>query len=170
MNRDDDRYAFPEGAGSPSPIAAPSDSVLPALGAGLVAAIVGGVVWGLIVKFSDYEVGIVAWGIGLIAGTAVVFATRGAKGSRLQVIAVVSALVGILLGKYLSYAFVIQEQADDAGVSLGLFSSDMFRFFREDLDSVFGLFDLLWVGLAVVTAWRVPQVDAAEPAAPASTE
>ena len=149
---------------------APSDSLLPALGAGLVAAIVGGVIWGLIVKFSDYEVGIIAWGIGLVAGTAVVFATRGGKGRRLQVIAVVSALVGILLGKYLSYAFVIQEQADDAGVSLGLFSSDMFRFFREDLDNVFGLFDLLWVGLAVVTAWRVPQVEVSEPAAPASIE
>jgi hypothetical protein len=148
----------------------PSDSLLPALGAGLLAAIAGGVVWALIVKISDFEVGIVAWGIGLVAGTAVVFATRGAKGPRLQVIAVISALVGILLGKYLSYAFLIQEQADDAGVSLGLFSSDMFRFFREDLDNVFGLFDLLWVGLAVVTAWRVPQVETSEPAAPASTE
>ena len=76
----------------------------------------GGVVWGLIVKFSDYEVGIVAWGIGFIAGTAVVFATRGGKGPHLQVIAVVSALLGILLGKYLSYAFVVQDQAEDAGV------------------------------------------------------
>ena len=170
MDREEDRDTFPEGAGSPSPITAPSDSVLLAFSAGLLAAIVGGVAWGLIVKFSDYEVGIVAWGIGLVAGTAVVFATRGAKGTHLQLIAIVSALVGILLGKYLSYAFVVQEQADDAGVSLGLFSSDMFRFFREDLDNVFGLFDLLWVGLAVVTAWRVPQVDAAEPAVPASTE
>ena len=170
MGPNDDRYVFPEGGGSPSPVTAPADSLLPALGAGLFAAIVGGVVWGLIVKFSDYEVGIVAWGIGLIAGTAVVFATRGAKSRRLQVIAVLSALVGILLGKYLSYAFVIQEQADDAGVSLGLFSSDMFRFFREDLDGVFGLFDLLWVGLAVVTAWRVPQVVATEPAARAPAD
>ena len=39
----------------------------------------------------------------------------------------------------------------------------MFRFFREDLDNVFGLFDLLWVGLAVFTAWRVPQFERAEP-------
>ena len=77
----------------------------------------------------------------------------------------VSALVGVLLGKYLSYAFVLQEQADAAGVSVGLFSSRMFRFFREDLNNVFGLFDLLWVGLAVFTAWRVPQLETIEPAA-----
>jgi hypothetical protein len=131
---------------------------------GLVAGIVGGVVWGLIVKISDYEVGIIAWGIGFVAGTAVVFATRGAKGPQLQAIAVVSALVGILLGKYLSYAFAVQEQADALGLSIGLLSGDMFRIFRENLSDVFGLFDLLWVGLAVVTAWRVPQIVAAEPA------
>ena len=164
MSDQDDRYAFPETAGGVSPMTEPSASLLPAVAAGLVAAIVSGIVWGLILKFSDYEIGIVAWGIGFVTGTAVVLATQGAKGPRLQAIAVVSALVGILLGKYLGYAFAIQKDADAAGVSIGLFSGDMFRFFREDLDRVFGLFDLLWVGLAVFTAWRVPQVVAAETA------
>lgn len=148
---------------APAPVTEPSDSLFPAVAAGLVAAIVGGIAWGLIVKASDYEVGIVAWGIGFIAGTAVVFATRGAKGLRLQVIAVVCALLGILLGKYLSYAFIVQEDAESFGQSIGLFSGDMFSFFREDLDKVFGLFDLLWIGLAVFTAWRIPQVDEPEP-------
>ena len=165
MDQQEDRYSFPEGGDPPSPVTEPSGSLFPAVAAGLVAAIVGALVWGLIVKISDYEVGIVAWGIGFVAGTAVVFATRGGKGQHLQVIAVVSALVGVLLGKYLSYAFVLQEQADAAGVSIGLFSSRMFRFFREDLENVFGLFDLLWVGLAVFTAWRVPQLETIEPAA-----
>ena len=72
-------------------------------------------------------------------------------------IAVVSALVGILLGKYVSFAFSVQEQGEELGLSIGLFSSEMFRIFRENLDEVFGLFDLLWIGLAVFTAWRVPQ-------------
>ena len=54
-------------------------------------------------------------------------------------------------------------------MSIGLLSSEMFRFFRENLDDVFGLFDLLWVGLAVFTAWRVPQVDA-EPRRPADSD
>ncbi len=42
-------------------------------------------------------------------------------------------------------------------MSIGLFSEDMRSFFRDDLDKVFGLFDLLWVGFAVYTAWRTPQ-------------
>ena len=75
-----------------------------------------------------------------------------------------SALLGILLGKYLGYAFDIQEQADEAGIDIGLFSSEMRTFFREDLDQVFGLFDLLWAGFAVYTAWRVPRPQAPAPA------
>ena len=98
-----------------------------------------------------------AWGIGFLTGTAVVFATRGGKGPMLQAIAIVSALLGILLGKYLGYAFDIQEQAEEVGASIGLFSSDMRTFFREDIEHVFGRFDLLWVGFAVCTAWRMPQ-------------
>ncbi len=139
----------------------PSSSLLPAIAAGLVAALVGGIAWGLIVKISDYEIGVAAWGIGFLAGTAVMFASRGGKGQRLQVIAVVAALLGILLGKYLSFAFAQQSVADN----IGLVSGDMFTLFRENLDVVFGLFDLLWVGFAVFTAWRIPQVDVAEPAA-----
>ncbi len=127
-----------------------------ALGAGLVAAVVGGVVWGFVVKLSDYEVGIVAWGIGLLVGLAVAGVSR-ARGPALQAVAVLCALVGILLGKYLSYAFVLQEEAEAAGVDVGLFSSDMWSFFRQDLDVVFGWFDLLWIGLAVYTAWRALQ-------------
>ena len=161
MTDSDDRYAFPEG----SPLTEPSSSLLPAIGAGLVAALVGGIAWGLIVKLSNYEIGIVAWGIGFIAGTAVVVASRGAKGRSLQVIAVVAALLGVLLGKYLSYAFALQEDAEAAGVSIGLVSGDMFRFFREDLGDIFDLFDLLWVGFAVFTAWRIPQADEPAPAA-----
>ena len=145
----------------------PPASLVPAVAAGLGAALVGGAAWGLIVKITGYEVGVIAWGIGFVAGTAVVFATRGAKGPELQAIAIASALVGILLGKYLSFAFDVQDQAEELGFTIGLFSSEMFRIFRENLGDAFGLFDLLWVGLAVVTAWRVPQVVAHEPAAPA---
>ena len=166
MTEPENPYAFPESTDPPSPVTEPSSSLLPAVVAGLAAALVGGIVWGLIVKISDYEVGFVAWGIGFLAGTAVVIASRGAKGRQLQVIAVVSALLGILLGKYLSFAFNVQEDADAVGVNIGLLSSDMFTLFRENLDVVFGLFDLLWVGFAVFSAWRIPQVDAGPAPAP----
>ena len=156
----DERYETTVGR---SPLSEPEASPALAVPAALAAAIAGGVAWGLIVKWTEYEIGIAAWAIGFLTGTAVVLGARGGKGRLLQVTAVVTALLGILLGKYLSYALQIQEQAQEVGVSLGLFSADMRSFFREDLDSVFGLFDVLWVGLAAYTAWRVPQRQDPEP-------
>jgi hydrogenase/urease accessory protein HupE len=66
--------------------------------AGIATGIAGGIVWGLIVKLSEYEIGIVAWGIGFVVGTAVLLAAGRRKGLPLQVVAVVGALVGILVG------------------------------------------------------------------------
>lgn len=174
MNDDEERYQVAGMSDAPTSTTAaePSESLVRAIAAGVVAAVAGGVAWALIVKTSDYEIGIAAWAIGFLVGTAVVLASRGAKGRRLQVVAVVLALVGILIGKYLSYALVVQEDAESFGESIGLFSGDMFRFFREDLDAVFGLFDLLWVGLAVASAWRIPQAEEPEslPAPPPQPE
>lgn len=172
MDDERDRYEVAGMSSEPAraPVTEPRAQALPiAVGAGVVAAIVGGVLWGLIVKWSDYEVGIVAWGIGFVVATAILLATRGAKGRPLQVVAVVCALLGILLGKYLGYALIVQEEASSFGESIGLFSGDMVSFFREDLGNVFGLFDLLWVGLAVFTAWRTLEPDEPEhlPSAPA---
>jgi hypothetical protein len=92
--------------------------------AGVVAAIAGGVVWGLIVRWSDYEIGFAAWGIGFIVGTAVVFGARHRRGLPLQLIAVVLALAGIVLGKYLAFVWIGQDELGKAGLSLPVFSTD----------------------------------------------
>jgi hypothetical protein len=141
--------------------------LLPTVLAGLVAAIVGGVVWGLIVKWTDYEVGFVAWGIGFLVGLAIVTATRGARGLVLQVVAVLCALVGIVVGKYLSFAWVLQEVAEretQGLVEISVLSTDTVDLFLEELGTVFDWIDILWVGLAVYTAWRALQPEEPAPA------
>jgi hypothetical protein len=141
--------------------------LLPAILAGIVAAIVGGVVWGLIVKWTDYEVGFVAWGIGFLVGIAVLGATRGARGPVFQVLAVICALLGILLGKYLSFVWVLQDVANEetgGAVDIPVFSMDTVDLFRDELGTVFDWIDLLWVGLAVYTAWRALQPEEPEAA------
>jgi signal peptidase I len=124
-----------------------------ALLAGLVAAVAGGIAWGLISKYTDYEVGIVAWGIGFTTGFAVERAAGGRRSPDLQAIAIVSALLGVVIGKYLGFAFAVQEAEQDFGTQTGLLSGEMFSLFRNNLSEVFGLFDLLWTGLAVASAW-----------------
>lgn len=78
--------------------APPDDRTPLALAAGLVAALVGGLVWAGIVLFTDYEIGWVAWGIGLLVGVAMARTTR-ARSPSLAVAAGALALVGLIAGK-----------------------------------------------------------------------
>jgi hypothetical protein len=143
-------------------------ALLPAVAGGLLAAIVGGAVWGLIVILSDYEVGFVAWGIGFLAGFLVVRFAGGRKGVPLQAIAIVSSLVGIVLGKYIAYVYFIKEAvreqvSEEAADSIGYFDTEVMRAFREDFSNVFSGYDLLWAGLAIFTAWRMARPSGIRP-------
>jgi hypothetical protein len=128
--------------------------------AGLAAAVVGGIAWGLIVRWTDYEIGFAAWGIGFLAGAAVLTATRGRRGLPFQAIAVISALLGIAIGKYLSFAWILDDAPE---LEVSVFSSDTVDLFFDELSLVFDWIDLLWVGLAVYTAWRALQPQEPEP-------
>ena len=142
---------------APNPIQERSDGpdLALAAGAGLAAAVVTGVVWAYIVKISDYEVGVVAWAIGFVVGTAVVYATRHRQAPVFAGIAVVAALTGILLGKYLSFVFIAREDLERLGADVPIFSRDTWDLFMNNKDIVFSFWDLLWIGLALFTAWRV---------------
>jgi hypothetical protein len=128
----------------------------PGIAGGLVTAIVGGFLWGLIVILSGYEIGIAAWGIGFLAGFGVVRFAGGAKGTPLQIVAVLSSLLGIVIGKYISYAYFFKRAVEDRfDVDISYLDSEIFRAFRENLGDVFGGFDLIWAGFAVATAWQM---------------
>ena len=141
----------------PEPQPAPEQKVGVALLAGVVAAVARGIAWGLVVKWTDYEAGILALGIGLLVAFAV-YAATGRRGPELQVVAVGTALLGILIGKYLSFAFAAQ----DVFPGVGLLSGEMLRLFRDALHDVFGLYDLLWIGLASTAAWLGLRADESE--------
>ena len=129
--------------------------------AGLAAAIVGGIVWGLISAATESEFGIAAIGIGVLTGFAVVVASRGSAGVPLQVIAALTAVVGVLWGKYYAFVQVGQNVAEErfpgSGISVPLFSGDTFRLFMDASEVVFSGWDIAWIGFAIYTAWRIPQ-------------
>jgi hypothetical protein len=128
----------------------------PGIAGGLLAAIVGGFLWGLMVILTEYEIGIAAWGIGFLAGFGVVRFAGGAKGTPLQIVAVLSSLLGIVIGKYISYAYFFKQAVEDRfDVDISYLDSEIFRAFRENLGDVFGAFDLIWAGFAIATAWQM---------------
>jgi len=137
-------------------------ALMPAVVAGILAAALGGAVWAGIVVVTDYEVGFVAWGIGALCGFTVVLATRGRKGRPLQIVAVASSVLGILIGKYFTfYYFLTQMVADEQGTEsvdwASALSPEVIQIFTENIGSMLGAYDLLWVGLAVFTAWGIPR-------------
>jgi len=64
------------------------------------ASVVGGLVWAGIVVATGYEVGIVAWGIGLLCGVAIVLVTDE-RNERMGAAAAGLAFLGLLIGKLL---------------------------------------------------------------------
>jgi dipeptide/tripeptide permease len=67
----------------PEPQPVPDQKVGAALLAGSVAAVLGGIAWGLVVKWTGYEAGILALGVGLLAAFAVYRSTGGRRGPEL---------------------------------------------------------------------------------------
>jgi uncharacterized YccA/Bax inhibitor family protein len=122
---------------------------LPIIGA-LLAAIIGGAVWAFIAILTEYEIGFVAWAIGGMAGYAVIFIAKSNVNTAHQVIAVIASLIGILLGKYFIFGYYYNESFS------GIFDNEVMTVFGENFSAFFGGMDVIFVLLAVVTAWQLP--------------
>lgn len=139
-----------------------ASAVVPGLLGGVLGAVLGGGVWAGIVILTDYELGIIAWGIGGVCGFGVVLLAKGRKGVPLQLIAVVTSVVGILMGKYFTFYYFLKdallgEYGVEGVAEISVLSMDTIRYFVEALPEMVSGYDALWVLLAVITAWRIPK-------------
>ncbi len=137
-------------------------SSIPAIAGALGASLIGGILWGLIVITTNHEIGYMALGIGWLAGYAVVKLSGEKKGVPFQIIAVASSLVGILIGKYLTFehfleAEILKSYGADAAAAISIFSGKVILFFFSNIGSMLNGYDALWVILAIVTAWKIPK-------------
>ena len=132
-----------------------SPEVMPfAVLGGLIAAVISGAAWGGIAIWTGLEIGYVAWGVGLLCGVGVLTAAQGKRGMPLQIIAVVTGVLGIVIGKYISFAYA---QASDPFSWMSIFSMGRVQLFVSDLSAMVSGFDWLWMALAVYTAWSIPK-------------
>ncbi|WP_433945601.1 hypothetical protein [Paenibacillus sp. SN-8-1] len=77
-----------------------------------------------------------------------------------QIIAVITSIIGVLLGKYLLFAYVGNDGMD------GMFDSYTFQMFQEMSGEIFDALDILFLALAVVPAWRIAAPKVAQPVQP----
>lgn len=137
-------------------------SILPAVIGGTLAAVIGGLIWAAIVITTGYEIGYVAWGIGVLAGIGVVLFAKGKKGVHLQIVAVLASVLGMVIGKYGAFFHflkeaVAEEYGAEAVAQMSLLSLGTMEFFFASIGSMLGGFDFLWILLAVSTAWGIPK-------------
>ena len=138
-------------------------SLVPALVGGVLAALVGGAAWAALVVISGYEIGFTAIAIGFLSGYAVLLFSKGATGRSFQVLAALSSVLGVVVGKYSYYAYYLQqavgeEYGMEVAANVKLLSVGVLQAFIMDASTFLGGFDLLWVALAVATAWKIPSL------------
>ena len=130
--------AAAEAAPPPPPPRPPSGGFALGLVTAIVAAVVGGIIWAVITVTSDYRIGVVAVGIGVLVGLAI--DRFGGGDRRLPIAGAVLALLGCLLGDLFADAHII-ARVRDASIfnefgrphELWSFYTDRFRAF----DAVF---------------------------------
>lgn len=123
----------------------------PTLIVGVLVAIISAAIWALIGIIFNYELGVIAWAIGGLAGYAVFLVAQENVNPVHQIIAVIASLVGILLGKYSAFAYTYGRD----GIA-SIFNGDHVTLFIDNIGLFFGGFDIVFVILAVVTAWQFP--------------
>jgi hypothetical protein len=137
-------------------------SLLPAIVGGGLAAAAGGLIWGLIAVTTGYEIGWIAWCVGMLAGTGVVMFAGGRKGLPLQLVAVFAAALGILVGKYFTFYSALKEYAAaelgaEVVSGMSMLSPGVIQIFGQSLGAMVSGYDALWLVLAVGTAWGIPR-------------
>lgn len=127
---------------------------------GVLGASLGGAIWAMITVGTDSEFGLIAWGIGGLCGFAVALFARPKRGTPLQVVAVITSVLGIAIGKYGTFYLMARNYLEEHGgdpADISAFSPDFIGAFFGTLPEMLSGFDLIFVGLAVVTAWGIPK-------------
>jgi hypothetical protein len=129
-------------------------NLLAAVAGGVVAAALCGAAWTAMVVATKMEIGYAAVGVGLATGYGVFWGAGKRRGAQLQMVAVGCALLGLILGKYFTLAYLILHSGKVAG-DVSYFDPRLVRAFFELLPKTLSFFDALWAFIALRIAWRV---------------
>ena len=150
-------------------------SILLMITGGLFAAIVCGLFWGAISIITEYEFGFMASVLGALTCYSVIKFSKVYEGILLRIIAIISALLGIFIGKFSAfYYFFIQgynEELINWMTSIGSTTEEaleftsafspsfnvIIKYFIQGFPEIFSPFDVLWIALAILAVWRLPK-------------
>ena len=126
--------------------------------AGVVVALVGGLVWAGVVIATHWDIGILAFVVGAAVGLTVVRIAGGAVTPAERVIAGLLAAGGIMVGKYVIFVHAVKltmgARLQALGVSVGYLDARQMHIFLHHLSEIVRPIYILWVALAFVAAFR----------------
>lgn len=138
--------------------------VIGALLGGVVGAVIGGAIWAAVAYFTEYEIGYIAILVGALTGILAVLFSGGRRGIPIQFIAVLTALLGIVVGKYAAvYLVGMKSIYAEAGREMSLtilqdvspIQPQIIQGIFEDIVAALAPLDALFVVLAVFAAIRI---------------
>lgn len=138
-----------------------SRSIYMGLLGGLLGAVLSAFVWVMIVALTDYEIGYMALGVGLLVGWSVLWFTGKKRSRGLQFVAMLCAALGVFFAQYLIfyYFFTIIVLEDGAGLStffrFDWISGELFRVFLESLPEIVDGYTILFLALSIFVSWSV---------------
>ncbi len=137
------------------------ERLLPGIIGGAAGALVGGGVWAAIAISTRLEVGYIAVLVGFLAGYGVVLGAGRKKGWHLQAAAVICALVGLIVGRYVTVVHFVKDRVREvdgeaAAAAISYLSGQTMTAVMDLLPRTLSLFDALWVALAIGASWRLP--------------
>src|SRR5699024_7700973 len=116
----------------------------------LIASVIGGGIWGAIIIIAEYQLGIIALAIGAITGYAVYLAAKENVTQAHKIIAAIASLIGIIIGKYTGFAYLLNDGFE---YFLNSFTRNVFF---QNFSEFFSMYDIIFIILAVITAWEIP--------------
>jgi hypothetical protein len=119
------------------------------IGGALAAALVGAVVWALIAFYGEFELGILAMGVGALVGITIAYLAKRNVEQSHQIISVIFGLAGVIAGKYFTYYLMVQDFEQEMGINISVTG---FKF-----NDMFEAIDILWIALAAYAAWTFPK-------------
>ncbi len=125
--------------------------------AGVVVAAAGAVAWALVEYITHFQIGIVAAFIGVFVGKAVYAASGKRRGRALQILCVVLSILGVGTGRIVLAGFGVMNwmKSQDIHMSPIQFLRTFTRYVIDSPQEVFTYFDLVWVGIAAYSAWKI---------------
>ncbi len=120
---------------------------------GMLAAVVGGILWAAITVATDYQIGYMAVGVGLLVGYAVRLLGKGLD----KVYGFVGAgfaLAGCLLGNFLTIAVLVAREEVVSILDVLLYYATTPTVTVEAMIATFSGIDLLFYGIAVYEGYK----------------